>query len=457
MKINKKIVSVILVAALTVSFMWSNAYAADNDSSYGFGKFAKASGSVVADKEDNGDEKGNSQSTETDSKKDAKGKNDTTSLESELSKLKKESDKIKNELNGLTAEKKAEKDNLDKITTQMNNLESQIDIVEKQIFDLTNEVNILEDQIDEKTLLIDAKELELAEKELVFNENYEIFKQRVRNMYMSSDASTLGMILGAESMSDFLEKSEMFSRVAESDQDTMDKLIEIRDQIEADKLVIEDEKLAIEANRDNIELKKNEAEKKRDELNDTKLYLDELSKESEENLLTIENKVQNVRMTYEETQDKIDAMESEIKRLIAENASAPDSEYVGGVFMWPVPNFYTVSCPYMGYPGHSGMDITGKTSGAISGAPFVAAGAGTVIAVVRGYTGYGHYVIVDHGGGYTTLYAHASSISVSKGQSVAQGTPLGAVGSTGNSTGPHLHFEVRINGAHQNPAGFLKG
>ena len=384
------------------------------------------------------------------------GKKSTTSLETELEKLKKESQKIKNDLEGLSDEKKAEKENLDKIVTQIANLQDQIIIVQQQIDQLDIEIKGLDDEIDGKQILIENLLLELEEKEEEYRENFELFKKRVRVMFMTNDESTLGMLLGAESMADFLKRNEIFGRIAESDKNTIETLIGIRNQIESDKQLIEDEKLILENNKIQIESKKLQAESKRSELDNTKKELDVLSKESEGHIIAIGNREQTMRMSYEETQEKMEDIDAEIKRIIAENASAAASEYVGGKFQWPVPGFFTISCGYMGYPGHSGMDITGRYSGAISGAEIKSAGGGTVIAVVRGNTGYGHYVIVDHGGGYTTLYAHASSLVAYKGQQVKAGTTLGYVGSTGNSTGPHLHFEVRINGKHTNPEPYLK-
>lgn len=454
---KNRIISCIVTVLITASLLFSTVYAEDLDGQTSPDVNVE-SAVVSTSSEAAPEQKQSSSEAQTTSSAAEPKKKDTSSLESKLSELKKESSNIKKQLNGLSDEKKTEKENLNKILAQIENLEQQILIVETQITDLDIEIKDLEDQIDEKELLIDEKKKDIKDKEKIYDENYELFKQRVRTMYMTSDASTLGMLLGAENMADFLEKSEFFGRVAKSDQDSINNLIDIKNQLEKDKNEIENQKKLIESNKGTIETKKIETESKRVELSSTKTELDSLKKEAEGNIITISNQEQNVRMNYNKTQEEIAATDAEIKRIIAANASDAGSEYVGGQFMWPVPGFYKVSCAYMGYPGHSGMDITGTYSGQISGAEIKAAGNGTVIAVVKGYTGYGHYVIVDHGGGYTTLYAHASSLVVSKGDQVVAGvTTLGYVGSTGDSTGPHLHFEVRINGAHQNPAGFLKG
>ena len=133
-------------------------------------------------------------------------------------------------------------------------------------------------------------------------------------------------------------------------------------------------------------------------------------------------------------------------------------------FIWPTKGAYAVSSPYgyrdpdiSGKSFHGGIDIvTGK--GNSTGVPIIASASGTVIYVAKSYSGYGHQVLIDHGKGITTRYAHmkAGSISVSVGQKVKQGQQIGRIGSTGNSTGPHLHFEIIVNGVKQNPKKYLK-
>ena len=135
-------------------------------------------------------------------------------------------------------------------------------------------------------------------------------------------------------------------------------------------------------------------------------------------------------------------------------------EYVGGIFAWPVPGFSYISSDYgwrfnnTNY--HTGVDITGS---GVYGKNIVAANTGTVAFVQTTYTpnvGYGKYIIIDHGGGITTLYGHTKEIYVKVGQKVSRGQKIAAVGSTGWSTGPHLHFEVRKDKKHTNPWPYLK-
>ena len=159
---------------------------------------------------------------------------------------------------------------------------------------------------------------------------------------------------------------------------------------------------------------------------------------------------------YQKIIDEADAqMESLRRRLSGQlSTSGGGKAYVGGEFTWPTPSCHYITShfsprrknPVTGvYKRHTGTDI-----GASYGSSIVAANSGTV--TLAGWnSGYGNCVVIDHGGGRATLYAHMSSISVSAGQTVQRGQQIGLVGSTGNSTGPHLHFEILINGAAVDP------
>ena len=153
-----------------------------------------------------------------------------------------------------------------------------------------------------------------------------------------------------------------------------------------------------------------------------------------------------------ETQDEIDRIYAEMEEM---------EEFVGGTFMLPVPGYTYISSYYgwrfNGSDFHTGVDFTGAN---VNGKKVVASNAGTITFTKSTYVpgvGYGKYIILDHGGGYSTLYAHLSSINVSVGDYVKKGESIANVGSTGWSTGPHLHFEIRVNGKHTNPLPYLKG
>jgi murein DD-endopeptidase MepM/ murein hydrolase activator NlpD len=162
----------------------------------------------------------------------------------------------------------------------------------------------------------------------------------------------------------------------------------------------------------------------------------------------------------EEMESQSSSIASEINSYYA-SLSSSDSDYTytgSGAFGWPLSVSGRISSPFGyrvhpitgAYKMHTGVDIA-----ASKGIPVLAAESGTVITVKKLSTGYGYYVMINHGSGIVTLYAHMSAIYVSVGDSVSRGTQIGAVGSTGSSTGPHLHFEVRVNGSPVNPMGYI--
>jgi len=380
-----------------------------------------------------------------------------TDLEDKLASLKEEATKIKEELNQIAAEKKSVQANMELIDQQVRNVEEQISIIDQQIADADAEIALLENEIEQKEVEIAIKEQDIKVKQDEYDAQFLLFQERLVAQYKAGTATSLELLLGAESFSAYLENSEYLKRVANQDRNNMNSLLLIKEQIEEDKQQIENEKADIEDHKATVEQTKAAAESKRQDQQVLKSELNSLHNDAQTQINQLEEQENQAKMEYEATTDEMQKVENEIQALIRQNASSQNSPYIGGQLSWPVPGYYVISCGWMGYAGHTGMDITGSSSGAISGAPFYAAGPGTVIAVVRGYTGYGHYVIVDHGGGTTTLYAHASAIYVEKGQAVNTSTALGAVGSTGNSSGPHLHFEVRINGGAVNPVPYVKG
>ena len=313
----------------------------------------------------------------------------------------------------------------------------EIVIIQDQIAVLQEKILTLENDIAQKEEEIDGLEENIAD-------NYELFKDRMRAMYMSENTSTLSLVLGAESFGDFLSSSEYLKRVAEHDQDLLDEL-------ERTLANVEEAKAAVEADREELSAAKAEVEVKKGQL-DAKLSatiseIQSISQMEQEFLADLEAKQKEMQ----EAQDEID-------RIYASMDNS--GEYVGGEFMYPVPGYTYISSYYgwrfNGTDFHTGVDFTGAN---VNGKSVVAANSGTVSFTKSTYTpgvGYGKYIIVDHGGGYSTLYGHLSSINVSVGDYVRKGANIGNVGSTGWSTGPHLHFEIRINGQHTNPLPYLQ-
>ncbi|WP_054331588.1 murein hydrolase activator EnvC family protein [Merdimmobilis hominis] len=332
-------------------------------------------------------------------------------------------DKTKNEKDKKLAEKK----NLD---NQVNNTQQQINL-------LTERINLLNSTIEEK-------EQEIIDKQNDIDENYDLFKQRMRAMYMTDKSTTIGLLLGAESFSEFLTRSEMVSSIAEHDQELLDQLIQ-------DKKDIEEAKKEIEASKADVEVSKASMDQKKQELSG-------MVKQTEAQIQDIALLEQEYLANQAQMQKEMAAVQAEIDKIYQSINST--GEYNGGVMGWPVPGYSKITSDYgwrfNNTDFHTGIDISGPN---IYGKQTVAVADGTVAFVQTTYTpgrGYGKYIIVDHGGGITTLYGHNSAILVSVGQKVTRGQALTQIGSTGWSTGPHLHFEVRVNGKHVNPWTYLK-
>lgn len=354
-----------------------------------------------------------------------------TDLESKYSELEKKLEKLKKEMSKTQSEKK-------ETLQYKNQLDTEISIVEQQIENLNRQTTELNAQIK-------ANEALLAKKESEISENDELFKSRLRAMYVSSDTSIWEVIFGSKSYSDFLMNTEYMKRLAESDQQLMQKLNQDKKTIIAAKENIENSKIKLDANKQTLSIKKASLNTKYQE---SQKLLNTLTKE--------ENSLKSEQIKINEEMEEID---EEIRQMLESNGS--NGDFVGGEFLWPVPNYSTITSKfgwrtlYGKKNWHTGIDISGAN---VYGKNIVAANSGKVIKAVTSYVpkkGYGKYVIIDHGGGYTTLYGHCSSLLVKVGQTVKRGDPIALVGSTGNSTGPHLHFGIYVNGKEVDPLPYL--
>ncbi len=358
-------------------------------------------------------------------------------------------DQANKDLEAAIEERKNLQDQLDSLNSQLDGIEDNIVWLETQSASYTERKTIVEEQI---TLLVDSidlqgqtlaiKQEELDQKQREYEESYELFKERLRAMYMTNNATDLSIVLGADSFSKMLTASTTVNAISEHDQNLINKIL-------TEKEIIEKAKVEIEQNLALLEADQAELESKKDEL---ATLLAEANAQ-----LTAENAdLQATEAAYAAAIAQREAADSEIDRLMEVVSTIP---YVGGYFTWPVPGYPTITSGfgprtlYGAYNYHKGIDIAGSS---VYGKPVVSSNDGKVITTIYGWYGYGHYVIVDHGDPYKTLYGHLSSISVSNGEWVAQGQQVGLVGSTGNSTGPHLHFEIRESDTAINPVDLLK-
>lgn len=354
-----------------------------------------------------------------------------------------DADSLQSKLDSLEEEKSAVQERIAELTAQANDVQATRDALQQEI-DLTKEeiatveayIERLQEQIDVKTTELEAAEVALEEKE-------EQFAQTVRTTYEQGEISYLEVLLNSSSFSDLLTRLEIVSAIMEDNQKTVDEYTAAKEDIEQ--------------KRDDLQDTQDEQKNYQESLN---YKVDDLAA-SEAEQAALQESLEAYKAESEAEYDRISSEMQDVSNQIAElsrQAAANGSVPMGdGTLIWPTPSCTTTNSAY-GYrvhpiygtvKFHAGEDIP-----AGYGAEILAAASGTV--VTAGWvSGYGNYTVIDHGGGLMTAYGHQSSFAVSVGDVVTQGQVIGYVGSTGNSTGPHLHFEVYVNGATVDPKSYF--
>ena len=322
---------------------------------------------------------------------------------------------------------------------------SEIAALDAKLITVQKEINALNSSINETNNQIDAANVAIADAEVRLAERQAALESRLVQIYIYGDISVLDVFFEAATFNDFVVLYDMVERVMDQDKDLLDGIQQEMDIIEANK------ELLLERKSDLGELK-NEQLAKAAEL--TALQDQKYSAMSEANMT-----LEDLNASLDELDEASEKVASQIKSLLASSGSTVS---FGGSFIWPLPSAYGLDSvtseygnrfhPITGqYRMHAGIDI-----GAPNGTAIYAAGEGKIL-YVGWISGYGQTVMIDHGSKVTTLYAHMSSYgSYSSGEYVVAGDTIGYVGSTGNSTGNHLHFEVRVNGSHTSPWNYLK-
>lgn len=324
---------------------------------------------------------------------------------------------------------KEEKEN---IMENISALDSDLEKVAAYLEEINVQLNNLESEVEQK-----QEELAAAEEERQIQ--YESFKERLKYMYMNKRVGYMQVLLHSKDFSDFLNRVDVISKIVEYDQKLIKEMKENEEKIAEQKEKLEEKK-------DEVSLVK------KHQLG-VKYSIEEAKQEKEVALTELsEDEVTWMKLIKEEEE-----ISKQLEKEIIELTRKSTRIYSGGKFEWPVPGHYTLSSPYGQriHPiygkgeFHKGIDIP-----APKGTNVLAAAEGEVI--TSGYiNGYGYTIIIDHGSGITTLYAHNSQLVASVGQFVKRGQIVSRVGSTGNSTGNHSHFEVRINGSHTNPMNYF--
>lgn len=361
-------------------------------------------------------------------------------------------------------------------------LVSKVQVLDEKIAVTREKISSLNDDIKEKQ---DAYDKGLSEVE----DQFDALANRLRILYMSGNATDLEIIFGAKDFSDLIDKMELVKSLANSDkeliseiQTKLDELSTKKESLEADKKDLETQQASLKSDQDefnklisdNDEILKNlyaSNSEAQHSLESAALQSDEIEAKISEYYAAQKAAAEQAAKASQSSSSSGSSSSSSSSSSSGSSSSGSSSSGSSSVivpsgsgFAWPTPGFVSLSSEWFEdreVYNHGGIDIAGA---GIMGTPVVAAADGTVVATNSSCThnwgksyscgcggGYGNYVMISHAGGKMTVYGHLTSLTVSSGQSVSRGQVIGYVGSTGNSTGPHLHYECRLNGVRYNP------
>ena len=330
------------------------------------------------------------------------------------------------------------------------NVEEKLAALNTRPMNISERITVLEGQLEEKNRDISETQEELEEAKQVQAQQYEDMKLRIQFMYENSQTTYLQLLLEAKDITSLLNSVEYISEIQRYDRRKLEEYTEMVEYI-----------AGVEAQ---LEQDYEELQEMKASVEEEKASVAALMKQKETELANIASNIMDAQSEADYYAAEIQAQEeliAEIKRIEAEKAAAgkQNHPYTGGVFTWPCPSSTRITSDYGvrtsptsgASTNHKGIDI-----GADGGADIVAAAAGMVTSAAYS-SAAGNYVMIDHGGGLYTVYMHASALLVSPGQEVSAGQVIAKVGSTGISTGNHLHFGVSLNGSYVSPWSYLGG
>lgn len=393
-------------------------------------------------------------------------------LEQKAEQIKKDNEKREQQIGSLSS-------SVDENNAQMGLLREQIEGIndeittygqlittqQQKIGEKENEIYLIEQSIEDKQAEIEQKQSDIADLEAQNRENLKKFAKLIRALYMNNTSDTLPILEGSDDWYNFFTYVDVVQNISEQNMDFMNSLLDdiheqqqliegLEDdikQLNAEKADLLDKKTALEGELSDLEDKKAEVQQIADSRT-SDLY--DLSSDNED----LKSQMSQIRSEINASNEDVEAINAAIKELIrakqAENSGG--TVYSSDGFRWPLDSNLQYITTYFGYDAwrggnHYGIDVG---NAGIGGKNIYAAQGGTVITAYGDggwHGGFGNYIIIDHGGELSTVYAHCSAVTVSVGQTVNKGDIIGYVGSTGWSTGNHLHFETRVNGTAVDP------
>ncbi|MGN0526014.1 MAG: murein hydrolase activator EnvC family protein [Acutalibacteraceae bacterium] len=356
---------------------------------------------------------------------------------------------------------------IDVLQSQIDLYDEEIALIDADIAVIDNQIQSIEQEIEELNKQIDELDKQILEIQQEIADTYTLLGERIRVSYMSGASSTLEYLLTSDDFEfqSYLERAELLQRIAEHDDELITELEENIENLKAKMIEIEDMKTRLNSKIEELDEVKAEHEAKKQEQVDARKVIQDAEDEIQADLdkvMSVVNSLNSKSKEYEAAIEKGESAILEYENKLASQNDSYGSGVVSGNMIWPLPysNTYVSSSFKMRTLNgvtkqHNGIDIC--RWGGTSGANIVAVKDGTVeVAYHSGYNGgFGLYVVINHGNGVKTYYAHMSNVSVNVGDYVTQGKVIGQAGNTGYSFGAHLHFGVMVNGSWQNPMNYL--
>ena len=348
-------------------------------------------------------------------------------LEDQLADLQRQAEEQQTKTNEASAK-------VESVSERLRQIQEELRVATAEYKEVKGQLDSVEDKISDNTELLQKTEADLKVKN-------KKLQQRVRDIYINGQISYVDVLFGAKDFADLMTRMDVLKRIIKHDYDLIMKVKEEKATVENTRAQLEKDKAEAEVLVADAQAKKTKVEDKESEqqvLLDQAIYDRDTSERMYEEIMAASQEVANM-----------------IRRSQMSSAGYSGAPAGAGGMIWPISGPITSEFGWRTHPifgtarFHSGLDIGGDY-----GMPIYAAASGTVI-YAGWISGYGNAVIIDHGGGVTTLYGHNDSLNVSEGENVAQGQVIAMCGSTGNSTGPHCHFEVRENGEPVSPYGYL--
>lgn len=354
---------------------------------------------------------------------------------------------LSTQLENAKNQKRAAQQELSEIQNKKKTAESDKAKLDYEINDLNQQISAVSAELDRTAALLSQKETELALAQEECEKQFNSFKNRARIMYENGPSTYIEILFSSGSFSEFMSSIEIIKNLLDYDNRILEERKAAREEIAAQKT--------------EIETIKNDQETRRQTLSQMQSTLETKRASQSAVISQLESREETVRRQVEEQVAEEARIQSLINQALAAQKTSAQSASASvsgtGTMQWPCPStnrltsrFATRQHPIDGVTKmHNGIDIAGGY-----GADIIAADSGTVL-FSGNSSSYGKYIVISHGGGLTTLYAHCSQLLVSAGATVSRGQTIAKVGSTGKSTGPHLHFEVSLNGSRQDPLSYV--